>query len=436
MPNYSCPVDGEIEKSNAVLALISLSVFVGMIITIGGNVMVMMSFKIERRLHRPSNYFLLSLACADVIIGVFSMPIYAVYILLKCWPFSSFMCDLWSAVDFAVSEASVLNLIMISIDRVWSVSSPTSYRNNMTIKRAIMMIIPTWVCPILLYFTSIIGWPYFYPNNEPRPANQCYIQFMYESPLFMTISTICVFWIPLTSMVIMYSYIYYIIRGLTRKKRNKQQLNATARSNANPDCVGTVVTEQGAQLATIDNTSNVDSAFHSGNGKTTRYSALPLNGASTTTRCECAPQESRQAETDVDDDTSSSDKKLESKLPSSGRKKTEDEKKQSLLKKQPEHTKRQSKKKRSGGDRQSRSERKATRTLSFILGAFFLTWSPYCTVVIIKSWDNDSVPESIFNLSYWLCYINSTINPICYALANELFRNTFKKLLTCKQCPC
>ncbi|XP_071962205.1 muscarinic acetylcholine receptor M3-like [Antedon mediterranea] len=434
MSNNTCLYE-EIQKSSLVVALISISVFIGMIITIAGNIMVMMSFKIERRLHRPSNYFLLSLACADVIIGVFSMPIYAVYIILECWPFSAFMCDFWSAVDFAVSEASVLNLIMISIDRVWSVSSPTSYRNNMTIKRAIVMIIPTWVCPILLYFTSIIGWPYFFPDSaNDRPWNECYIPFMYESPLFMTISTICVFWIPLASMVIMYSYIYYIIRGLTRKKRTKQQINATARSNT-AATTATVVTEQGAQLATIDNTSNADSAFHSsGNGKTTKYSALPLNGASTTTRYECDAQESRQAETDVDDDTSSSDKKLESKLPTSRRKKTEDEKKQSLLKKQTEHTKRQSKKKRSGGDRQSKSERKATRTLSFILGAFFLTWSPYCTVVIIMSWNNEAIPNSIFHLSYWLCYINSTINPICYALANELFRNTFKKLLTCKPC--
>ncbi len=81
----------------------------------------------------------------------------------------------------------------------------------------------------------------------------------------------------------------------------------------------------------------------------------------------------------------------------------------------------------------SSSERKAARTLSAILLAFFVTWLPYNVCVVVKTLCGpDSVPGGAWDAAYYLCYINSTINPFCFALCNKTFRRTFVRILTCE----
>ncbi|TPP59096.1 putative muscarinic acetylcholine receptor gar-2 [Fasciola gigantica] len=84
-----------------------------------------------------------------------------------------------------------------------------------------------------------------------------------------------------------------------------------------------------------------------------------------------------------------------------------------------------------------RHARKALRTISFILGAFIICWTPYHIIMMIKGFCDDlethtsCVNMHLYNLSYWLCYMNSPINPFCYALSNASFRRTFFRILRC-----
>ena len=44
----------------------------------------------------------------------------------------------------------------------------------------------------------------------------------------------------------------------------------------------------------------------------------------------------------------------------------------------------------------------------------------------------EGIPKTLWDFSYYLCYINSTVNPVLYALCNAAFRRTYLRILTCR----
>ncbi|XP_075587528.1 uncharacterized protein LOC124499161 [Dermatophagoides farinae] len=173
------------------------------LITILGNVLVMVAFKIDRQLQTISNYFLLSLAVADFLIGFISMPLSLIYIVADGWPLGYSICDIWLAIDYLNSNASVLNLLLISFDRYFSVTRPLTYRAKRTTRRACIFISFAWIVSALLWPPWIFAWPKI-EGRRTVPEHQCYIPFLESNIWVTTITAIMAFWIPVTIMCILY----------------------------------------------------------------------------------------------------------------------------------------------------------------------------------------------------------------------------------------
>ncbi|XP_041463807.1 dopamine D2-like receptor [Lytechinus variegatus] len=77
--------------------------------------------------------------------------------------------------------------------------------------------------------------------------------------------------------------------------------------------------------------------------------------------------------------------------------------------------------------------RKATRTLSAIIVAFVIAWLPHVIFIIVTNLNRDllfegKIPEVVLFLVSMMRYTNSFLNPISYAMAQPLFRQTVLNL--------
>lgn len=74
-------------------------------------------------------------------------------------------------------------------------------------------------------------------------------------------------------------------------------------------------------------------------------------------------------------------------------------------------------------------EKKIFVTLTYILCGYLACWLPFHVVFDVIAIDPTCVPGSVLKLTYWLAYMNSTINPILYNYSNPDFRRAFKMIL-------
>ncbi|KAM8846908.1 5-hydroxytryptamine receptor 1B-like [Synchiropus splendidus] len=79
-------------------------------------------------------------------------------------------------------------------------------------------------------------------------------------------------------------------------------------------------------------------------------------------------------------------------------------------------------------------ERKATKTLGIILGAYIFCWLPFFIYTLLVPLCESCFHPELFDSFTWLGYLNSLINPVIYTMSNEDFKQAFHKLLRFKCC--
>ncbi|KAM4659157.1 5-hydroxytryptamine receptor 2B [Amazona ochrocephala] len=127
----------------------ALLILLVIIPTIGGNILVILAVSLEKKLQYATNYFLMSLAAADLLVGLFVMPIALLMILFdNAWPLPTVLCPIWLFLDVLFSTASIMHLCAISLDRYIAIKKPIQASQYNSWATTIIKIIVVWLISI------------------------------------------------------------------------------------------------------------------------------------------------------------------------------------------------------------------------------------------------------------------------------------------------
>ena len=148
--------DWTVEPSSVALGAF-LSMFA--LVTIFGNCLVILAVLRERHLRGSTNYLIVSLAVADLVIGAVVMPFaISLEVLQQRWLFGRDWCDVWHSFDVLASTASILNLSIIALDRYLAITNAIRYPQRMTTHRIMLLISLVWVLSAAISFPAILWW--------------------------------------------------------------------------------------------------------------------------------------------------------------------------------------------------------------------------------------------------------------------------------------
>ncbi|XP_010795024.1 alpha-1D adrenergic receptor-like [Notothenia coriiceps] len=203
--------------------VVGVGVFLAVFISVAivGNILVILSVVCNKHLQTVTNFFIVNLAIADLLLSIIVLPFSASLEVLGCWVFGRVFCNIWAAVDVLCCTASILSLCVISIDRYIGVKHCLKYPTIMTERKAVAILVLVWVSSTVISVGPLLGW------KEPPPVDEriCKIT---EEPGYALFSSLFSFYLPLMVILIMYFRVYVVARRTTKsleagvkRERNK-----------------------------------------------------------------------------------------------------------------------------------------------------------------------------------------------------------------------
>ncbi|XP_038583435.1 trace amine-associated receptor 1-like [Micropterus salmoides] len=166
-------------KTNPSIKCILLYIFLGSlsVVTICGNLLVIISIIYFKQLHIPTNYLILSLAVADLLVGVLVFPFSMAFTVTLCWYHEGLFY------------------------RYYAVCQPLAYKSKINDRVTVIMILVSWGFSALIGIGIVIA-----GFNQGKCGESCLI----DSLISTTLACIFSFYIPGIILLCIYLKIFLV----------------------------------------------------------------------------------------------------------------------------------------------------------------------------------------------------------------------------------
>ncbi|XP_045547625.1 adenosine receptor A2a [Salmo salar] len=140
---------------NASLVYIVLELVIACL-AVTGNVLVCWAVCLNSTLQSITNYFVVSLAVADIAVGMLAIPFAITISTGFCANFHG--CLFIACFVLVLTQSSIFSLLAIAVDRYIAIKRPLRYNSLVTAGRAKSIIAVCWVLSVGIGLTPMLGW--------------------------------------------------------------------------------------------------------------------------------------------------------------------------------------------------------------------------------------------------------------------------------------
>ncbi|XP_046904247.1 adenosine A2a receptor a [Hypomesus transpacificus] len=183
------------------------------VLSVLGNVLVCWAVCLNSNLQSITNFFVVSLAVADIAVGVLAIPF---AILISTGFCSNFYgCLFIACFVLVLTQSSIFSLLAIAIDRYIAIKIPLRYNSLVTGQRAKGIIAICWVLSIIIGLTPMMGWNKFTENlNSTCPPGlmKCLFEEVVVMEYMVYFNFLACVLVPLLLMLAIYLVIFMAAR--------------------------------------------------------------------------------------------------------------------------------------------------------------------------------------------------------------------------------
>lgn len=139
-------------ESRALVEIVLESILAGSVVFLAvfGNILTIYIVYKNRALRTSTNMFAVSLAVADMFMGLTVVMMALVVIIKSSWIFDSGSCHFQSFMIVFCSSISLMTITMTSVNRFFKVVKNSLYQRYFTKKRTAIMIVCSWICGVVI----------------------------------------------------------------------------------------------------------------------------------------------------------------------------------------------------------------------------------------------------------------------------------------------